>query len=107
MVLNLPYPITAFLQLIRYLNNYLARWYDLQHEWEVLLIAATPDKTFRLKVEVMPTGRWNQYINELHGQIIGLELDITVYFEKQVPDYHFIVQSNVAIAPLHYLVSNP
>ena len=49
------------------------------------MITTAPDKTFRLKVEVMPTGGWSQYINEIHDQIIGSELDITVYFEKHVP----------------------
>ena len=49
------------------------------------MITTAPDKTFRLKVEVMPTGGWSQYIDELYDQIIGSDLDITVYFEKHVP----------------------
>ena len=49
------------------------------------MITTAPDKTFRLKVEVMPTSGWSQYINELHDQIIGSELDITVYYENNVP----------------------
>ena len=85
MVLSLPYVITAFLQLFNCFANCTTRWYDFQHEWAVLVIATAPDKTFRLKVEVMPTGGWSQYINEIHDQIIGSELDITVYFEKHVP----------------------
>ena len=85
MVLSLPYPIIAFLQLLSCFANCTAKWYDFQHEWAVLVIATAPGKTFRLKVEVMPTGGWSQYINEIHDQIIGSELDITVYFEKHVP----------------------
>ena len=85
MVLSLPYPIIAILQLLSCFANCTTKWYNFQHEWAVLVIATAPGKTFRLKVEVMPTGGWSQYINEIHDQIIGSELDVTVYFEKHVP----------------------
>ena len=86
MVSSLPYIITAFLQLFNCFANCTTRWYNFQHEWTVFVIATAPGKTIRLKVEVMPTGVWSQYIDELYDQIIGSDLDITVYFEKHVPD---------------------
>ena len=77
-VLNLPYPITAFLQL------FIVKGYDIQHEKTVLQIVATPSKTFRLKVEVMPAISQYQSSNSLHYHIIVLECEFHRLFEKYV-----------------------
>ena len=55
----------------------------------------------------MSTGGWSQYIDELHSQIIDLELDITLSFENYLPDLHTTSQSNVTVILFHYLFSNP
>jgi len=70
------------------------------------MIAAAPGKTFQFMVKVILIRGHSQYSNELLSQMICLELEISVQFEKHVPSQHLIIQNNAIITPLHNLVSN-
>ena len=107
MVLSPPYPITAFLQLCHCLANCFARWYDLQYEWTVLKITAAPGKTFRLKVEVMPTFRWCQYHDTLLYHIVVLEQESRTFFEKHVPADPFILTKDSPVFLMRFQLIDP
>ena len=61
------------------------------------MITTTSGKTFRLKVEVMPTFRWCQNCNTLLYHTAVLEQESRTFFEKHVPGYPFILTKHFSV----------
>ena len=70
------------------------------------MITAAPGKTFQFMVKVILIRGHSQYSNELLSQMICLELEISVHFEKHVLSQHLTIRDNATVTSLHNLVSN-
>ena len=70
------------------------------------MITAAPGKTFQFMVKVILIRVHSQYSNELLSQMICLELEISVHFEKHVLSQHLTIRDNATVTSLHNLVSN-
>jgi len=70
------------------------------------MITAAPGKTFQFMVKVILIRVHSQYSNEHYSQMICLELEISVHFEKHVLSQHLTIRDNATVTSLHNLVSN-